>query len=51
MFSLFLTALMVPGILTLLPKFVLVKELGLLNTFAGMILPTALFSASSTSAR
>ena len=39
MFSLFLTALMVPGILTLLPNFVLVKELGLLNTFAGMILP------------
>jgi ABC-type glycerol-3-phosphate transport system permease component len=45
MFGLFLTALMVPGILTLLPNFVLVKELGLLNTFAGMILPTALFSA------
>jgi multiple sugar transport system permease protein len=45
MFGLFLTALMVPGILTLLPNFVLVKELGLLNTFAGMILPGALFSA------
>ncbi|WP_346534219.1 carbohydrate ABC transporter permease [Micromonospora sp. DPT] len=45
MFSLFLTALMVPGILTLLPNFVLVKELGLLNSFAGMILPGALFSA------
>ncbi|MGG7464827.1 MULTISPECIES: carbohydrate ABC transporter permease [unclassified Plantibacter] len=45
MFSLFLTALMVPGILTLLPNFVLVKDLGLLNSFAGMILPTALFSA------
>lgn len=45
MFGLFLTALMVPGILTLLPNFVLVKDLGLLNTFAGMILPTALFSA------
>ncbi|PZG18162.1 carbohydrate ABC transporter permease [Nonomuraea aridisoli] len=45
MFGLFLTALMVPGILTLLPNFVLVKELGLLNTFAGMILPYALFSA------
>ncbi|GIF63623.1 sugar ABC transporter permease [Asanoa ishikariensis] len=45
MFSLFLTALMVPGILTLLPNFVLVKELGLLNTFAGMILPFGLFSA------
>ncbi|GIF76671.1 carbohydrate ABC transporter permease [Asanoa siamensis] len=45
MFSLFLTALMVPGILTLLPNFVLVKELGLLNTYAGLILPGALFSA------
>lgn len=45
MFSVFLAALMVPGILTLLPNFVLVKDLGLLNTFAGMILPTALFSA------
>jgi len=45
MFSLFLAALMVPGILTLLPNFVLIKDLGLLNTFAGMILPTALFSA------
>jgi len=44
-FSFFLAALMVPGILTLLPNFVLIKELGLLNTFAGMILPYALFSA------
>jgi multiple sugar transport system permease protein len=45
MFALLLTALMVPGILTLLPNFVLVKDLGLLNSFAGMILPTSLFSA------
>jgi multiple sugar transport system permease protein len=44
-FSLFLAALMVPGILTLLPNFVLVRDLGLLNTFAGMILPYGLFSA------
>ncbi|HEX3788022.1 MAG TPA: carbohydrate ABC transporter permease [Pseudonocardiaceae bacterium] len=44
-FSLFLCALMVPGILTLLPNFVLIKDLGLTNTFAGMILPGALFSA------
>lgn len=44
-FSFFLAALMVPGILTVLPNFVLIKELGLLNTFAGMILPGALFSA------
>jgi ABC-type glycerol-3-phosphate transport system permease component len=45
MFGVLLTALMVPGILTLLPNFVLIKELGLLNSFAGMILPTSLFSA------
>lgn len=45
MFSLFLVALMIPGILTLLPNFILVKELGLLNSFAGMILPYAFFSA------
>jgi multiple sugar transport system permease protein len=44
-FSFFLAALMVPGILTLLPNFVLIKDLGLLNTFAGMILPVGLFSA------
>jgi multiple sugar transport system permease protein len=45
MFSIFLSALMVPGILTLLPNFVFIKDLGLTNSFAGMILPGALFSA------
>ena len=44
-FAVFLTALMIPGILTLLPNYVLIKDLGLLNTFGGMILPGALFSA------
>lgn len=44
-FSVLLAALMVPGVLTLLPNFVLVKNLGLTNSFAGMILPGALFSA------
>jgi multiple sugar transport system permease protein len=44
-FSVFLCALMIPGILTLLPNFVLVKNLGLVNSFAGLILPGALFSA------
>jgi ABC-type glycerol-3-phosphate transport system permease component len=46
-FRILLSAIMVPGILTLLPNFVLIKELGLLNSFAGMVLPTALFSAFS----
>ena len=45
MFSIFLCALMIPGILTLLPNFVFIKDAGLLNSFAGMILPGALFSA------
>ena len=45
MFGILFTALMIPGILTLLPNFVTIKDLGLLNTFAGMILPGALFSA------
>jgi len=44
-FSLFLGALMIPGIMTLLPNFVLIHDLGLTNTFAGLILPGALFSA------
>lgn len=44
-FAVLLSALMVPQVLTLLPNFVLVKDLGLLNTFGGMILPTAFFSA------
>lgn len=44
-FAILMIALMVPGIMTLLPNFVLVKQLGLVNTFAGLILPGALFSA------
>ena len=44
-FSIFLCALMIPGILTLMPNFVFIKNLGLVNSFAGLILPGALFSA------
>jgi ABC-type glycerol-3-phosphate transport system permease component len=44
-FSIFLSALLLPGIYTLLPNFVFIKDIGLLNTFPGMALPTALFSA------
>ncbi|PJJ62295.1 carbohydrate ABC transporter permease [Compostimonas suwonensis] len=44
-FAVLMTALMVPGIMTLLPNFLLIKQLGLINTFAGLILPGALFSA------
>lgn len=38
-FALFLAALMIPPIFTMLPNFVFIKQLGLLNTYAGIILP------------
>ncbi|MFI9611824.1 carbohydrate ABC transporter permease [Streptomyces sp. NPDC052023] len=39
-FGLFLAGLMVPAIFTLLPNFVLIKELGLVDTLLGIALPT-----------
>jgi len=44
-FSILLCALMIPTVFTMLPNFVLVKDLGLTNTFAGLIAPNALFFA------
>ena len=44
-FNILIAALMVPSVFTLLPNFVLVKDLGLSNTFGGLILPGALFLA------
>jgi multiple sugar transport system permease protein len=38
-FFIFLTALMIPPIFVMLPNFILIKNLGLLNTFPGLILP------------
>ena len=38
-FSLFLATMMVPPIFTALPNFLLIKNLGLLNTLLGMVLP------------
>ena len=43
-FLLFLTALMVPPIFTALPNFILIKNLGLLNTIPGMVLPSLLMT-------
>jgi multiple sugar transport system permease protein len=43
-FFLFLTALMVPPIFTALPNFVLMRDLGLLNSFAGLALPSLLMT-------
>lgn len=39
-FGLFLAGLMVPAIFTLLPNFVLIKELGLVDSMLGIALPT-----------
>jgi ABC-type glycerol-3-phosphate transport system permease component len=38
-FVMFLATMMFPGVLTLVPSFLLVKSLGLLNTYWAMILP------------
>ncbi|MDQ1218325.1 MULTISPECIES: carbohydrate ABC transporter permease [Microbacterium] len=38
-FFLFLTALMIPPIFVQLPNFILIRDLGMLNTLAGIILP------------
>ncbi|MBN3761642.1 carbohydrate ABC transporter permease [Burkholderia sp. Ac-20365] len=39
LFALFLVSLMLPNIILFIPNFVLVKELGWLNTYAGMVAP------------
>lgn len=43
-FSAFISALMVPPIFTTIPNFVTIRELGLLNTYMGIILPTLLMT-------
>lgn len=43
-FFLFLSALMIPPIFTTLPNFVLIKDLGLLNTYLGIVLPGLLMT-------
>jgi len=43
-FFLYIVALMVPGIVTLIPNFILIRSLGWLNTFQGIVAPTFLIS-------
>lgn len=43
-FGVLVAALMVPPIFTLLPNFALVKNLGLMNTFAGLVAPSVLMT-------
>jgi multiple sugar transport system permease protein len=46
-FFVFLTSLMIPPILTMLPNFILIKNLGLINTMPGLILPFFLMTPLS----
>ncbi len=39
LFFLYISALMVPGIVTLIPNFILIRKLGWLDTFAGVVAP------------
>lgn len=43
-FGIFLAAMMVPGIVLLIPNYVLIFELGWINTYHAVILPSLLFS-------
>lgn len=44
LFFAFITALMIPPIFTTLPNFILIKDLGLLDTYLGIVLPTLLMT-------
>ena len=46
-FFLFLTALMIPPIFTMLPNFILIRDLGLLNSYLGIVLPNLLMAPFS----
>ncbi|HET6451766.1 MAG TPA: carbohydrate ABC transporter permease [Spirochaetia bacterium] len=43
-FGVYLSSLMVPGIVVLIPNFILVRTVGWLNTYQGIVAPTFLFS-------
>ena len=44
LFFAFLAATMIPSMVLFIPNFILVKQLGLLNTFAGLVAPTILMT-------
>lgn len=44
LFFLYVTALMIPGIVTLIPNYILIRNLGWLNTFQGIVAPAFLMS-------
>ncbi|OOG78995.1 sugar ABC transporter permease [Hydrogenophaga sp. A37] len=47
LFALFIGSMMVPGVVTFIPNFLLIKDLGLLNTMAGMVAPFCLMQGFS----
>ena len=46
-FMLILSAMMVPGVVMMIPNFVFVRQLGLLNTYAGVVLPAVFMTPYS----
>ncbi len=47
LFALFVGTMMVPGVVTFIPNFILVKELGWLDSYAGMVAPFCLMQGFS----
>lgn len=47
LFALFVGSMMVPGVVTFIPNFILIKDLGLLNTMLGMVAPFCLMQGFS----
>jgi multiple sugar transport system permease protein len=47
LFGLFVASMMVPGVVTFIPNFVLMRDLGWLNTWAGMVAPFCLMQGFS----
>ncbi len=47
LFSLYLATLMIPKQVTMIPNFLIIREIGLLNTFTGLMLPS-FFNAFAT---
>ncbi len=47
LFALFVASMMIPGVVTFIPNFVLIKELGWLNSMLGMVAPFCLMQGFS----
>lgn len=47
LFFAFITALMIPPVFTMLPNFILIRQLNLLDTYLGIVLPTLLMAPFS----